>query len=380
MYIKEHSKVTEGYKKMVLGFVIVTVMLVAIIFYFSASRAIIKIVPKLTPAQTDFVADVVTDGGQVTETTLQGMLFETEVEGSMLGEATGSKLLEGSSIGKVTIINNRSEAQSLVKTTRLLTAEGVLLHLADRVNVPAKGTAEVGVYADDTTTFTELGPTKFTIPGLSESLQKLVYAENKATLKSVGSSVKVVKAVDMARTKDKLTEELYNDAIAQFSTQLPNKNYTTIVVAKEVVADGASVEIDKEVDEFTVDLKLKVTLIGLDQNSIIELAGDRLKSIIPETQDLLSVDLSKFTYKVQNYDATAKTANIKVHIEGNSVIREDHEIFSKEKLSSLSPKGVELYLSNFDEVESVTVELKPFWVKKVPKLKDHIMIIVESPK
>lgn len=378
MYVKTHTRVTDSYKKLVLGFVIITVVLVSIIFYFSASKAVVKITPKVTAVQTDFVADVVSDGGSI-ENALQGVLFETEVEGSIEGDATGVKLLDGGTIGSVTLINKRPEAQTLVKTTRLLTEDGILLRLSDRVNIPANGEIDVNVYADDPNAFTELAPTKFTIPGLWEGLQSEIYAENKATLTSTGESIKVLKAVDIARTKDKLTEELYNKAIQDFTTQLPSKNYTTIVVSKNVLEESVSEEVDTELEKFIVTLKLKVALVGLNQDEIIELAGERLKSVVPKTQELLNLNMNKFSYKVQNYDDVAKTANVKVHVEGDSVIKADHVIFNKTKLVGLSPKGLELYLANFDEVENVEVELSPFWVKKVPRLEDHVIITVVNP-
>lgn len=378
MYVKTHTRVTDSYKKLVLGFVIITVILVSIIFYFSASKAVVKITPKVTAVQTDFVADVVSDGGSI-ENALQGVLFETEVDGSIEGDATGVKLLDGGTIGSVTLINKRPEPQTLVKTTRLLTEDGILLRLSERVNVPANGEIDVNVYADDPNAFTELAPTKFTIPGLWEGLQSEIYAENKATLTSTGESIKVLKAVDIARTKDKLTEELYNKAIQDFTTQLPNNNYTTIVVSKKVLEESVSEEVDTELEKFVVTLKLKVALIGLNQDEIIELAGERLKSVVPKTQELLNLNMNKFSYKVQNYNETDKTANVKVHVEGDSVIKADHVIFNKEKLVGLSPKGLELYLANFDEVEDVEVELSPFWVKKVPRLEDHVIITVVNP-
>jgi hypothetical protein len=378
MYVKTHTRVTDSYKKLVLGFVIITIALVSIIFYFSASKAVVKITPKVTAVQTDFVADVISDGGSI-ENALQGVLFEADVEGSIEGDATGVKLLDGGTIGSVTLINKRPEAQTLVKTTRLLTADGILLRLSDRVNIPANGEIDVNVYADDPNAFTELAPTKFTIPGLWEGLQSEIYGENKATLTSTGESIKVLKAVDIARTKDKLTEELYNKAIQDFTTQLPSKNYTTIVVSKKVLEEDVSEEVDTELEKFVVTLKLKVALIGLNQDEIIELAGERLKSVVPNTQELLNLNMNKFSYKVQNYDEAAKTANVKVHVEGDSVIKADHVIFNKTKLVGLSPKGLELYLANFDEVEDVEVELSPFWVKKVPRLEDHVIITVVNP-
>jgi len=375
MYIKKHTQVAESYKKLVLGFVIIAVVLVGIILYFSASKAVIKITPKVTAIQTDFVADVVTDGGAIDQA-LQGVLFEKEVEGALEGDATGAQVLAGGTIGKVTLINKRTEPQTLVKTTRLLTADGILLRLSDKVVVPANGEIEVNVYADDPNAFQELAPTKFTIPGLWEGLQSSIYGESKVAIKSTGESVKVVKAVDIARTKDKLTEELYNKAIEDFKAQLPGQNNTVMVVTKKVVDEKVSVEAETVVDKFIVNLKLNVVLVALNQEAIMKMAGERLKSVVPPNQELLNLNANNFSYKVQNFDEAKKTVNVKVHVEGDSVIASNHEIFNKEKLSGLSPKGLELYLSNFDEIEKVEVELSPFWVKNIPKLQDHIIITI----
>jgi len=378
MYIKKHTQVAESYKKLVLGFVIIAVVLVGIILYFSASKAVIKITPKVTSIQTDFVADVVTDGGNI-DKALQGVLFEKEVEGALEGEGTGTKVLSGGTIGTVTLINKRTEPQTLVKTTRLLSPDGILLRLSDKVVIPANGQIEANIYADDPNAFQELAPTKFTIPGLWEGLQSSIYGESKAAIKSSGESVKVVKVVDIARTKDKLTEELYNKAIQDFNGQLPGKNYTTIVVAKKVLDEKVSVEAETVTDKFVVNLKLDVVLVALNQDEIIKMAGERLKSVVPQNQELLNLNVNNFSYKVQNFDETKKTVNVKVHVEGDSVIASNHEIFNKEKLSGLSPKGLELYLSNFDEIEKVEVELSPFWVKNIPKLQDHIIITIINP-
>ncbi|NQT49661.1 hypothetical protein HQ571_03125 [Candidatus Kuenenbacteria bacterium] len=375
MYIKKHSRVAEGYKKIVLGFVIVTVLLVGIILYFSASRAVIKVQPIGSSVETDFVSDVVSDGA-VEGSALQGVLFETEVEGAGNGVATGTMILEGNAIGKVTLINQRADAQSLVKTTRLLTADGILIRLMESVNIPANGQLEADVYADDPNSFDELQPTKFTIPGLWEGLQSQVFAESKGVLKSTGDSVKIIQDADIKKAKTDLTEVLYNKGIEEFKKQLPSMDYVTLVVSKTVVEETVDAEVGAQQDTFEVSSKLQLVMIGLDPNKVVEMAGDRLQQVVPQGQELLNLSMDKFSYKVQNFDNEKKTANVKVHVAGEAVIKADSQIFQKDKMVGLSPKGVELYLANYSEIESVSVELSPFWVKKVPKLKDHINIVI----
>jgi len=378
MYIKKHSQVTGGYKKLILGFVAVTVFLVLFIIYFSASKAVVEVKPNPTEIETDFVLDVVSDGGN--QTAMQGVLFETEVQGSDSFKATGSKILDGDTIGQVSLINNRNEVQTLVKTTRLLADNGVLLRLNKRVNIPAGGQIQADVYADDPNAFSELQPTHFTIPGLWEGLQSEVYAESNSVITSSGESIKVVKAADIASGKEKLTQELYGRAIDEFNSEIKGDQYVSLVVSKKVVEQDIGAKIDEQVEEFEIKETLELVLVGLDQNKVIDLAGERLKNILPEGHGLANVDPGEFEYTVQSFDGDKKTAKVKVHIEGSAVIKADNPILRKEKIVGLSPKGVELYLANFEEVDSAEVFLSPFWVKKVPKMEDHVEIIILSKK
>jgi len=379
MYLRKHPGVSEGYKKMILGFVIVTVLLVGVIIYFSASRAVIGIVPKGKTVETDFVAEVATDGGGAQAEVFQGVMKEMELSGELEGDATGSQILNGNTIGKVTLINKRAEAQTLVKTTRLLSKDNVLLRLTNQVIIPANGKIEADVYADNPNAFQEMAPTSFIIPGLWEGIQDKVYAENKSVLKSTGTAVKVIKDVDVTRTEEELTNKLYDQAIEQFKKQAPDQSFVTFVVSKKVTEKQVVPAVETIQDKVKVFLKMSVALIAINQNEVVNKAGERLKSVVPTGYDLMNLDVDKFVYKVQAFDEQKKTANVKVHVVGEAVVKADNEIFNKEKIAGLSPKGVELYLSNFEEVETVSVELSPFWVKKVPGLRDHIEIVVVSP-
>lgn len=364
---------------MILGFVIVTVLLVAVIIYFSASRAVIKIVPKVKTVETDMVVDVATDGGATGQDVFQGVLNEMELSGELEGDATGSQLLNGNTIGKVTLINKRPEPQTLVKTTRLLSKDNILLRLTNQVVIPANNQIEADVYADNPNAFQDLQPTSFIIPGLWVGIQDKVYAESKGMLKSSGTAVKVVKVIDIARVEEELTNKLYDQAIEQFKKQAVDQNYVTFVVSKKVIEKQVVPAAETMQDKVKVSEKISVNIVAINQNEVVNKAGERLRSVVPQGYDLMNLDMDKFVYKVQAFDEQKKTANVKVHVVGEAVVKADNEIFNKDKIAGLSPKGVELYLSNFEEVEVVSVELSPFWVKKVPGLRDHIEIVVVSP-
>lgn len=372
--------VSRAYTKFIVGFVVLTIILVFIIFYFSFSNALIKVTPKVTTVSTDFIADIDIETSDLAAQVLPGTLFETEVELTESYQSTGAKDLEGDVIGTVIVYNDRSASQPLVATTRLLTADNILLRLKNRIDVPANGKIEAQVYADDPSSFETLAPTDFSIPGLSESMQKLVYAKSTTTLSSKPGSVKVIKAVDIARAKENLSEKIYQQATENFQTEF-TEDYIAVVVAKKIVSEEVNAEVDQVADSFDVSQKIKVSIMGISQQDIIDLAVERLNQFVSNDMELSRIKLENLSYVVQNYNEEEKTANIKMHAEGDAVLKETSSILDKNKLSGLSARGVELYLTSFDEIDSVAVDLSPFWVKKVPKLQDHITIeIINVPK
>ena len=369
--------VSRTYTRFIFGFVILTIILIFVIFYFSFSQALIQVTPRVSSVSSDFIADIET-GGANTAGVLQGQLFETEVTVDQQFEATGSKNLEGDIIGQVTIFNDLESVQPLVEKTRLLTKDGVLLRIKKRVEVPAHGKVTTDVYADNPAAFESLPPTKFTIPGLNQSLQTKVYAESYATINSKPGSLKVVKAVDIAQAKEKMVDLISQKAIVAFKAEM-DADYVAVLVAKKTLEENVSATVDQVVDNFAVKQKAKVTLMGIKQQDIVDLAVERLTQLVAKDMELSNLKSENLTFNVQNYNEEKKTANIKIHAEGETLLKETSGILDKEKLSGLSARGVELYLSSNDEIESVKVTLSPFWVRNVPKLTDHITIEILKP-
>ncbi len=84
--------------------------------------------------------------------------------------------------GTVQIINTSTNPIFLVKTSRLLTTDGKLYHLAEGVSSPAGSKVQASIYADQNGSASVIGPSKFTFPGLSADLQSSIYAISDSTL------------------------------------------------------------------------------------------------------------------------------------------------------------------------------------------------------
>ncbi|MFA6551527.1 MAG: hypothetical protein WCV41_03315, partial [Patescibacteria group bacterium] len=177
------SRPISIYRKIAITFIVLTLLLAAVVVYFSIVSVKIVIIPNKERTSSDFTLSVkdAQSATAVSGSTINGLVEKTPltVEGKF--SATGKEVSGAQITGTVTIYNKTGASQSLIKTTRLQTADGKLFRLKETTVVPANGQIDnAAIYAaDKTAAEMAIAPTKFIIPGLNKVKQDLIYAENK---------------------------------------------------------------------------------------------------------------------------------------------------------------------------------------------------------
>ena len=369
---------------MVISFIVLTLLLVLVILYFSFNKAVITIIPSEETISVESIVNIEEEspvGGLISETSMSGKVLEVEKESSQTFQSTGSKIVESEVIGKVTIINNYTKNQPLTRTTRLLTPDGILFRTNEGVTVPAGGQVEVEIYADDPSQIQgkTIKPTKMTIPGLWGGLQDKIYAQNDVLITSEGRKVTIVSQNDLDSAEDKIVGELIKEAVIELEQSLAGDyEVLSAVTYKEVLESNTDAKVGDEVDEFDFNVKAKITIIAFDKNDLLALAEAELIDMLPDDKILFRINKESLTYSLESYDVDNKTASAKVHLEGTMVLNSSSPILDKEKLKGLDEQEVKLYLNSFQAIKDVEVKFSPFWVSSVPKLKDHIEIEVKK--
>lgn len=389
--IKTESKPeapVKFYRKIAFGFVALTGILVLLAAYFVLSKAEITISLAKEPLSVDFIADIEESGdisGAPTaaapgSVSIGGKLSETTVAGEKEYPATGSKTVEGNTGGKITIINNYSKDQPLVATTRFLAKEGILYRLKKGVTVPAGGKVEAEVYADKPSEEAEkLGPTTFTIPGLWEGLQDKIYGQSFAPMSGGKRDVKFVTETDLSLAYEDLTEILSAQVIEGLKSEMKAAGEILgKVLIKEINEKRSSLGAGEEGEKFTVKMKLKMIGIAFYRRDIESLAASQLTAKLPSGKDLAGVDYNTLTFLVEKYDLAAHEANIRVRLEGEMSLRTDNAMFDVGKFIGLDREQIIQYLSTYPEIERITIKFSPFWVKKVPQLKNNVKVIIKK--
>ena len=99
-----------------------------------------------------------------------------------------------------------------------------------------------------------------------------------------------------------------------------------------------------------------------------------MREHVPSGQVLNSVSFDEMIVTYNRHDIENAVAHFDVTVGGIAMLKTTSEILDKANLVGLTAPEAEEFLEANDTIKNVDIWLKPFWVKRVPKLLDHITI------
>ncbi|HTK04556.1 MAG TPA: pilus assembly protein PilM [Candidatus Eisenbacteria bacterium] len=244
---------------------------------------------------------------------LLSRIIETDVKATETFTSTGTtKVAAGKSCGTATIINTTARTYTFVATTRLLSKEGVLFRMTSAANIPASGTVDVHVCADQPGPEGDIGPTTFTIPGLSPEQQKRITAKSTAPMTGGSGTAKAVTAADIAGARQKLMDKLKKEALDNFSAMLADgeKLNTDLMTSKELSATFPTAGTAGAT--FTATLSLRYRVLLIPEKDLAPHLAAALTASLPSGMSTADFSLGAPLYTVQAYDTGAETAEVRV--------------------------------------------------------------------
>lgn len=371
------SRTLRIYQKAAIVFVLISFVLLLGVLYLSLSKAKIYVTPAPAVLRTSVPVEVVVNpvttgqmsGYVLKETFSKAKSFQTPEE--------GGQLVEGKSTGMVTLINETSAPQALVATTRLLSEEGVLFRLNDAVTVPANGQVEARASADQIGKSGDIPPTQFTIPGLSTNLQTVIYAVSVDAMKGGLSTVSVVTEEYLNEAEQQLKEEMTTEALNALKERIPSADFDGSVVLVDVLERKSDKILGEQASEFTVSLTAQVTSVFYKKSVLETYALDSLRTQMQAGFELKEANSENLQVSVESVSQTAEAATLSAYIDGTAVISNAHELLKPERFIGFKAEEVIQTLTQSESIASVRVQFSPFWLRRVPRLTDHIEIIVE---
>lgn len=362
------------YTKIVSFFLLLTLVIIFLILHFALAKATIRIVSNRQETTNSILVEMQAENADnISPESILGKIITVEFEATATSSASQTASESAKAGGYVTIHNNYSESQTLVATTRLLTPDQKLYRIQERVVVPSGGSAEVWAEADQEGDQFVIGPTNFVIPGLWIDLQELIYAESKDGMskKSVprylatAENIEALKTQSQAQAKaqalDLINQQLSDNL--KISDKRLFLNYETI----------AATDIGTETRELTLTQKVTAHGLVFDEADLVSAAQNKFIKELNSDQKLLEMDTDNISYDIAEIILEENQAILSVNI--SATVSESGTAFQIDKDQLIGKTSVQVreYLESIN-IQEAEINFSPFWVKKVPKIKDHIII------
>lgn len=373
------SRIEQHYSKIVVGFVVLTVALVLLIVYFTLSKTSIEVTSRPVDQQISVTTSL---------QELGGVFVLTDVEGSKLyADLDSTSEVPGRASGTVTLVNNYSQDQPLVETTRLLSDEGVLFRTQETVTVPAGGSVDVPVAADEEGAQGNIGPSRFEVVALWEGLKEDIYGTSAESMTGGTVNRAVVTAENIEQAKAELQTELIAQAVTIFQEEmdgyegLPEQpllldDASAISV---VLQDEVDVNEGDEVSEFTVTQRVTVAAPVINRQQLTDFIESAVAAQVPDGSTVTSnIALDDLQISVDTITDDFTDAGLTITLTVQVQTTDLSVLIDIGQLTNRTAAEVEAYLNTFEQIDSVHVQFSPFWVTRTPAIADNITFKVNT--
>ncbi len=372
--ILQPSSSFPSFKKIATGFIVLAVILLAFIIYFSFAKATITLTVDEEPKTLSLDLTV---SATSTNTDLNEQLVEQELEITQNFEVNNFKEEKGIATGEIKIINNSNNNQTLVKTTRFLSPTEILFRLSDTIIVPANKEIIAKVYADKSGEKYDIDPTKFTIPGLSKNLQQKIYGISEKAMTGGIKKIGVLTQTDLDLAKTEFEKNINSLAKKELEKKLKNKIVLEDLILTNILEQKFSNEIDEKVSGFDLTTKILAQTIIIDFEDMLEVAKEKYKKENVNEETILSWDIENFKYSLQSFEKSSNLASIEAVLTAQVAGSFDVDKFNKAEIAGFDKKGIEYYFSQFPGIKEIEIKFSPFWVKSAPALADRIKVEIK---
>ena len=372
---------TNLYKRIATSFLVLSLLIGLTIFYVAFSWATITITPKAENFSAQYAMDVVdTSQNPVANNVIPGSIKETDLDGTGTFAATGTENVEQKQGGKITVVNTTGKDQPLRATTRFLTEDGTLFRTQDYVMVPAKGQADVEIYADQPGAISGKISSRFTIPGLWEGLQTQIYGQGYVPLQDGVGKNKLVTQDDLDKAQEKLVsrlEQSFLDNLQKDPLYQKSSGQVSQVVSHKIIKSTASKKVGDKTEQFDIKVSVHFTAVLFNEQILKTQLKTKLSERLGPNQELLNPKDGQIRYALTRVSSDKKSATLTVSATAGRILKQDTRVVEKERLTGLSSDEVKAHFASQVDIQGIEVQMYPFWITRTPLIADHINILVK---
>ena len=360
------------YRTIAITFLVITLALLAVVIFFTTKSAQVVIVAKSDNKNVQLAVAVAKE--KAGDLSLAGTVVSKDVWHSEKYFPTGNKRVVGTATGEVTLYNDSAVSQALVKTTRLLTASGTLFRLSGPVTVPSKGQVTAQVYADKDGQDGDIGPSSFTIPGLSEDKQKVIYAKSDKAMSGGIKTIGVLTDQDLKTAEDDFVDKVKQSVAAGTATGTAMKTLVSVTDYK-IISDKKSGD---EVSEFNLAGTSTVVIVTYNDDELRALIEKQIAGKIdPSMEKVLSITKDP-QVTLTDSDSNKGTADLSVSQDVTVTLDANADKLAASNFFNKTKDEIERYVLSLGHVVGVEVKFSPSWMHTAPSVADKLKVVVKN--
>lgn len=359
---------------------VVVVASVGLMYAFSGAKVTITPTVSATAVAGDFVASP--SAGE-----LPFEIVTVEKIGRQSVPAEGTENANDPAQGSIVIYNQQAKVQELIKNTRFETPDGLIFRIHESVRVPA-GTAErpgqltVTAYADAGGEKYNIGPSTFTLPGLSGSAAfEQVYAKSDNPMQGGFSGVRpsvsqATKDAQSAKIQAALSAELAEEVrenLPEGYVLLPGATVTSFAQMPATAGnDSKSVNVEEKGTATAIVFPATALGKAIAYQTVGTYAGQEVRLETADTLTLAPKDGSVIAVGTDSFAFTLSgNARVIWTVDADKIAG---------SVAGKSRNAAQTILAGFPEVERAVLSLKPFWAGSLPEDPKEIKIEILTPR
>ncbi|MDO8623774.1 MAG: hypothetical protein Q7R54_00230 [bacterium] len=299
--------------------------------------------------------------------------------------SSGTKAVSSSAQGSLTIYNTQNTVQRLITNTRFQTASGLVFRIHAPVTVPGAkngtpGSIAVIVYADQPGSQYNVGPTSFTIPGLSGTPQfTAVTAKSVNAIGGGASGNEPIVALETESvTRSALMDTLRQDLVIEFANKIP-EGYVLISGASETTFDPLPTAPSATAN--MADLKEQGTMRGVvfSKTALAKAIASNVFGSEYKDEPVSVGEKGGLTLKPKTTLAGTGDETFAFSLSGSvSIISVVDPVRIKAAVAGKNVTDAYSTLKQYPEVNQAVLILRPFWRTSFPEDPSQVTVTILS--
>ncbi|MCX6787827.1 MAG: hypothetical protein NT108_01525 [Candidatus Kaiserbacteria bacterium] len=348
---------------------------VGVLFYFSSSK--VEVTPNTVSAaiQSSFTATKST-GNLPFEIITAQKIASQSVKGN------GTKAVNSSASGTITIYNTQGKTQKLIANTRFATSAGLIFRIHSAVTVPSgtaskPGSVAAKVYADQIGASYNVGPTSFTVPGFAGTpLVNQVYARSTTAITGGASgSVPVVDTAIEAQTRSALVAALAPDLLASIQGQIP-PGYVLVPGSSVTTYEESALAPSATTGQVDIKEQGTITAIIFPNAALATAVAASVTGIGYQGEPLTLSSVEGLQLAATNGLPDVNASSFAFSLSGTAPLV--YSIDTARIAAAIAGKtrsAAEVALTNYPEVKRAVIILRPFWRQSFPEDPASISVV-----